>query len=199
MTQFAFVTYEPTSGLLKSVVVSPPMNLETVVDTYCENLQVVTTGTDEEGQEHEIEIPVISPSMGGISAKIQIPNDDTDYAVVVANAAKEELSSVEVDLVDIEWSNYQLAVNDTLVIYQCNPKLNLKERGTVADNDLSTNTLRGYFLLDSDDIYDTANTRIIDNVSIDVDSDGNVDFMSFLEGKKIISTDGVLSLATIEE
>lgn len=199
MTQFAFVTFEPTTGLLKSVISNPETNLQSLVDSYVEGAVIETTGTDEDGVEHTISIPLISPTLGTIATQISIPNDDTDYAVIVANADKSKLAEADTKVVNIKWSVHEILVNDTLVKHKCNPELVQAERGHVENQEIVTNELIGSFLLDSDDIYEAAQNRIIDNVTIDLNSNGDVEFIPFLQDKKIVSTDGVLSLETIEE
>jgi len=199
MTQFAFVTFEPTTGLLKSVIPNPQTNLQSLVDSYVEGAVIETSGTDEDGVEHTISIPLISPTLGTIATQISIPNDDTDYAVIVANADKSKLAEADTKVVNIKWSVHEVLVNDTLVKHKCNPELVQAERGHVENQEIVTNELIGSFLLDSDDIYEAAQNRIIDNVTIDLNSNGDVEFIPFLQDKKIVSTDGVLSLETIEE
>lgn len=199
MTQFAFVTFEPTTGLLKSVIPNPQTNLQSLVDSYVEGAVIETSGTDEDGVEHTISIPLISPTLGTIATQISIPNDDTDYAVIVANADKSKLAEADTKVVNIKWSVHEVLVNDTLVKHKCNPELVQAERGHVENQEIVTNELIGSFLLDSDDIYEAAQNKIIDNVTIDLNSNGDVEFIPFLQDKKIVSTDGVLSLETIEE
>lgn len=189
MTNYAIVTYEPTEGYIKSVNPNPEVSLQDWLSLYAEPLEVNTTGVDEEGNEVPLILPVITPHLGTIVARMDIPNADTAWAVLV-EGGRDELSKVPVELVNITWRKVNIENQEIEV----NPVVDLKEivNEELFNDDLVVQKMMGNFLLDTDEIYEEAQNKIIDNLNTS-------DFNSLLENKRFVEVDGVLTIQDIPE
>ena len=94
----------------------------------------------------------------------------------------------------IVWDEYVVSANGVSTVYKVDPRLVPKQVGTVLPetNQLREVDLVGRFLLESDDIYLKANTRIVDSIDL---TDTN--FTDWLDNKKFTIVDNAVVVTTV--